>query len=334
MVGTNGELAIIPGDSFQWRPRVRFIESFRTRSSAIDYAFQYGYNLIVERKEGSFALFDVMLDPDRSCTADLNLELLKTEEVLVEPYTGGWTALMLWSVWEFARRWAIAVRDLWVTGIVPLLRQAASRRRRAAFKFAIRDAWRTMTRPSSVGVHSPSWRSFISVGGSIRGYSLSVARLHARRMAARTAAFYRQEIVPFYRSTASRCWWSSPVVALRRGWHRNSQGSVSDIARRLAAEASVLYAREVMPRLRYVLSRRCQADINCACRLAWSIAVLKTLRLAEQFATAVGTFHVRHVAPRLRQAAAHYQQADFEGTLRRSIEAVTPPQHSNSSQLG
>jgi hypothetical protein len=36
----------------------------------------------------------------------------------------------------------------------------------------------------------------------------------------------------------------------------------------------------------------------------------------------------------LRQAAAHYQQADFEGTLRRSIGAVTPPQHSNFSQLG
>jgi hypothetical protein len=333
MVGTNGELAIIPADSFQWRPRVRFIESFRTRSSAIDYAFQYGYNLIVERKEGSFALFDVMLDPDGSCTVDLNLELLKTEEVLVEPYTGGWTALMLWSAWEFARRWAIAVRDLWVTGIVPLLRQAASRRRRAAIKLAMRDAWRRVTRPSSAGVYSPSWRSFISAGG-IRVYSLSAARLHARRMAAGTAAFYRQEIVPFYRSTASRCWWSNPAVALRRGWHRNSQGSVSDIARRLAAEASVLYVRDVMPRLRYALSRRCQVDIHCACRRAWRIAVLKTLRLAEQFATAVGTFHVRHLAPRLRQAAAHYQQADFEGTLRRSIEAVTPPQQSNSSQLG
>jgi hypothetical protein len=323
MVGTNGELAIIPSDSFHWRPRVRFIESFRTRASAIDYAFQYGYNLIVARKEGSFALFDVMLDPDRSCTADLNLELLKTEEVLVEPYTGGWTALMLWSVWKFARRWAIALRGLWVAGIVPLLSQAASRRRRAVIKLAMRDAWRRVARPSGVGVHRPSWRSFISA-----------ARLHARRMSAGTAAFYRQEIVPFYRSTASRCWWSSPAVALRRRWHRNSQGSVSDIARRLAAEASVLYARDLMPRLHYALSRRCQADIQCACRRAWSIAVLKTLRLAEHFATAVGAFHVRHVAPRLRRAAAHYQQADFEGTLRRSIVAVAPPQHSNFSQLG
>ncbi len=334
MAGANGELAIIPGDSFHWRPRVRFIESFRTRSSAIDYAFQYGYNLIVERKEGSFALFDVMLDPDRSCTADLNLELLKTEEVLVEPFTGGWTTLMLRTVWDTARQGAIAVRGLWVAGIAPLLHQAASRRRRAAIKLAMRDAWRWVTRPSGVGVHSPSWRSFISAGGSIRGFSLPAARLHARRMAVGAAVFYRQEIVPFYRSTASRCWWSNPAVALRRGWHRNSQGSVSDIARRLAAEASLLYARDVMPRLRYALSRRCQADVQCACRRAWSIAVLRTLRLAEQFATAVGAFHVRHVAPRLRQAVAHYQQADFEGTLRRSIEAVVPPQHSKSSQLG
>jgi hypothetical protein len=153
-------------------------------------------------------------------------------------------------------------------------------------------------------------------------------------MAVGAAAFYRQEIVPFYRSTAGRCWWSNPAVALRRGWHRNSQGSLPDIARRLAAEASVLYVSDVKPRLRYALSRRCQADIQCACRRAWRIAVLRTLRLAEQLATALGTFHVRHVAPRLRQAVAHYQQADFEGTLRRSIEAVAPPQHSKSSQLG
>lgn len=323
MVGTNGALAIIPSDSFHWRPRVQFIESFRTRASAIDYAFQYGYTLIVERNEGSFALFDVMLDPDGSCTADLNLELLKTEEVLVEPFTGGWTALTIRTVWEFFRRFAAAVRSLCVTEIVPRLRQAFSRRRRAAFERAIRLAWRRITRPSSFGVHRPSWRSIISA-----------APLHARRISAGTAAFYLQEIVPFYRSTASRCWWSNPAVALRRGWHRNSQGSVSDITRRLAAEASVLYARDVMPRLRYALSRRCQADIHFACRRTWSIAVLKTLRLAEQFATTVGAFHVRHVAPRLRQAAAHYQQADFEGTLRRSIGAVTPPQHSNFSQLG
>jgi len=334
MVGTNGALAIIPSDSFHWRPRVQFIESFRTRASAIDYAFQYGYTLIVERNEGSFALFDVMLDPDGSCTADLNLELLKTEEVLVEPFTGGWTALTIRTVWEFFRRFAAAVRSLCVTEIVPRLRQAFSRRRRAAFERAIRLAWRRITRPSSFGVHRHSWRSSISDICRTRVNSLSTARIHARRMAARATAFYHREIIPFCRSAASRCWWSNPAVALRRGWHRNSQGSVSDITRRLAAEASVLYARDVMPRLRYALSRRCQADIHFACRRTWSIAVLKTLRLAEQFATTVGAFHVRHVAPRLRQAAAHYQQADFEGTLRRSIGAVTPPQHSNFSQLG
>ncbi len=333
MVGTNGALAIIPSDSFRWRPRVQFIESFRTRASAIDYAFQYGYNLIVERNEGSFALFDVMLDPDSSCTADLNLELLKTEEVLVEPYIGGWTILTIRTAWEFVWRFAAAVRSLCVTQIVPRLRQAFSGRRRAAFERAMRHARRRNTWPSSFGVHRSSWRSSISDICRTSVYSLSTARIHARRIAARAAAFYHRETVPFCRSAASRCWWSNPAVALRRGWHRHSQGSISDVARRLAAEASVLYTREVTPRLRYALSRRCQADIHCAFRRAWSIAVLKTLRLAEQFATAVGTFHVRHVAPRLRQAAAHYQQADIEGTLRRSIEAVAPPRHSNASQL-
>lgn len=333
MVGTNGALAIIPSDSFRWRPRVQFIESFRTRASAIDYAFQYGYNLIVERNEGSFALFDVMLDPDSSCTADLNLELLKTEEVLVEPYIGGWTILTIRTAWEFVRRFAIAVRSLCVTQIVPRLRQAFSGRRRVAFERAMRHARRRNTWPSSFGVHRSSWRPSISDICRTSVDSLSAARIHARRIAARAAAFYHREVVPFCRSAASRCWWSNPAVAWRRGWHRHSQGSISDVTRRLAAEASVLYTREITPRLRYALSRCRQADIQGACRRAWNITLLTTIRLTDQSAAAVARLYVREVGPRLRQAAVRYQQADLEGALRRSVEAVAPPRHSNASQL-
>lgn len=333
MAGTNGALAIIPSDSFRWRPRVQFIESFRTRASAIDYAFQYGYNLIVERNEGSFALFDVMLDPNGSCTAGLNLELLKTEEVLVEPYSGGWTALTIRTAWELVRRFAIAVRGLCVTEIVPRLRQAFCRRRRAAFRRAMRHAWSSRAWSSSIGAHRASWRSSISGICRTTVYSFSVARIHARRIAAGAAAFYHRRIVPFCRSAASRCWWSNPAVALRRGWHRHSQGNVSDVTRRLAAEASVLYTHEVTPRLRFALSRCRQADIQGACRRAWNITLLTAIRLTDESAAAVARLYLREAAPRLRQAAIRYQQADIEGALRRGVGAVAPPRHSSASQL-
>jgi len=360
-------IAMIPSDCFRWQPRVQFIDSFRTREAALSCAFEHGYNLIVERSEGRGVLFDVLDDPEGACTSGLDLELLKTEEVIVDPYAEGWTSLMLSAIWKLTSRIGAAVAGMYVRQVAPRLRQTASRRNREALERAVRHAWRRTTRTFSAGSHIPSWHSPIPASCKVKTFSLSTARVHARRIVARAVAFHHREIVPFCRSEASRAWWSSPAIALRRGWRRYSQGSVTDAAKRLAAETSVLYAREVVPRLRDALTRCRQADFQSACRQAKGILVLTAIRLTEQlryalgrcrqadfqgmrrrawrtmlltairltdrFAVAVAQLYAREVAPRLHRAAARYQQADFEGTFRRSIEAVAPPQHSNSSQL-
>lgn len=360
-------IAMIPSDCFRWQPRVQFIDSFRTREAALNCAFEHGYNLIVERNEGRGVLFDVLDDPEGACTSGLDLELLKTEEVIVDPYAEGWTSLMLSAIWKLTSRLGAAVWGMYVRQVVPRLRQTASRRNREAFARTLHLAWRKMTKTSRAGVHRPCWHSPIPASCKVKTISLSTARVQARRFAARAAAFYRREIVPFCQSAASRGWWSGPAIALRRGWRRYSQGSVSDAAKRLAAETSALYAREVTPRLRYALTRCRQADFQGACRQAksnlvltairlteqlryalgrcrqadfqgmrrraWRIMLLTAIRLTDRFAVAVAQLYAREVSPRLHRAAARYQQADLEGTLRRGIEAVASPQHSKSSQL-
>lgn len=376
-------IAVIPSDCFRWQPHVQFIDSFRTREAAFNCVLEHGYNLIVERNEGNGALFDVLDDPNGACTAGLELELLKTEEVLVDPDTEGWTRLMFLSVWHLAGRLSAIVAGVCVRVIVPRLRHAAGKSR-PTIERTVHHLWRRIAPPSSVGIHRSSWYSSIPRSCRVRTFSLSTARLHTRRIAARTAAVYQRQIVPFFRSSASRCWWSERAIALRRGWHRYSQGSVSDAANRLAAEASVLYtckiapffrssasrcwwseraialrrgwhrysqgtvsdaarrlgaeaavlyAREVTPRLRYAVSRCRQADLQGACRHARSSALLTAIRLTDQCAAALAALYVRQVAPRLHRAAIRYQQADIEGTLRRSMEAVAPPRQSNPSQL-
>jgi hypothetical protein len=114
---------------------------------------------------------------------------------------------------------------------------------------------------------------------------------------------------------------------------RYSHGTVTDVARRLAAEASVLCAREITPRLRYAVGRCRQADVRGVFRHAWTAVLLKAIRFTDLSAAAAATYYTRQLAPRLRQAAARYQQANIEGAFRRSFEAVAPPHHPNASQL-
>lgn len=377
-------IAMIPSDCFRWAPRVQFIDSFRTREAALNCAFEQGYNLIVERSEGKSVLFDVLDDPEGACTSGLELELLQTEEVIVDPYSEGWFSLMVLSTWNLTRRIGAGLATLYVRHVVPRLRQAASRRNRETIARAVRHAWRKITRTSRVGVPRPSWHSSIPASCKVRTFSLYTARVYARRFAVRAAAFYHQEVVPFCRSAASRAWWSGPAITLRRRWHRYSQGNISDAARRLAAVVTSLYNREIAPRLRQAsiqirqadfkgtfrralsvslstgrdLSRRFaatssilyhqevsprlrhaaitirQADYKAEFRRAWSIILLTAIRLVDQFVATIAGLYVRQVAPRLRRAAARYQQVEIEDTLRRSMVAVAPPQHSNSSQLG
>jgi len=214
MAEEKGAIAIIPGESFRWRARVQFIESFQTRAAALNYAFQHGYNLIVERNEGSSAIFDVMKDPHGACTAGLNLELLKTEDALVEPPPVRWTALMLSTVWDFARRLATFVAGLSAREIVPLSRRAAAvagtyLRKIAPASRRAADASASLYRREIV----PTLRRAAAVASMYLREIASISR--------RTAAFasmYLREIAPFLRIAAAKCWSDSKMVSRRHRW--------------------------------------------------------------------------------------------------------------------
>jgi hypothetical protein len=298
---------MIPSDCFRWQPRVQFVDSFRTRRAALNYAFEHGYNLIIERSEENSGLFDVMDDPDGACTSGLDLELLKTEEVLVDPYTGGWMSLVVSSTWNLAKRLGSGTAGFYVRQIVPRLRHAASRRGMEELQNALRRSWSTLRQWDAIG----------------RGW----------RFTSRGLALYQGVIVPSCRAAARRSWWSDPAIALRRGWHRHSRGSATDFAKRLGAEASLLYAHEAVPRLRSAISRCRKADIQGTCRRAWSVMLLTAIRVTDRSAAAVARLCLQELAPRLRRAAARYQQADIEGTFRRSLVVVAPPPRSNAPQV-
>lgn len=311
-------ISMIPSDCFRWQPRVQFIDSFRTREAALNCAFEKGYNLIVERSEGKSVLFDVLDDPEGACTSGLELELLQTEEVIVDPYSEGWFSLMVLSTWNLTRRLGAALAALYVRYVVPRLRQAASRRTREAITREVRRAWRKMTRTSRPGVLKPTWHSPIPASCKVKTVSLSTARVYARRFAVRAAAFYHQQVVPFCRSAASRAWWSGPAITVRRRWHRYSQGSVSDAASRLAAVVSSLYNREIAPRLRQAAIQIRQADYKGAFRRALSVSLSTGRDLSRRFAAASSNLYQQEVSPRLRHAAITTRQANYKAAFRRA----------------
>jgi hypothetical protein len=357
MAEENSAIAIIPGDSFRWRARVQFIDSFQTQAAALNFAFEHGHNLIVERNEGSSQLFDVLEDPDGACTADLKLELLENEEVLVEPENTNWTLLLFLTLWNLARRFGAIMARVYSRGVASRSSRAANRQQWGDFQRFLRLAW---YRHAHWGIRNLD-RQF--------GAAISL---------------YRSEIAPYYRRAASRCWWSGCAVDFRRWLYRHSQGDIRDLAKRLAAVTASTYSHEIAPRLRHAAIRMRhadykdefrrawsvsittvsirvpqfaaatarlyqhkvipafrhaaigvrQADLEGAIRRAWSITLLTSIRLVDRFVATVASFYVREVTPRLRRAAARYQQAEIEEALRRSIGAVATPSHSNSSQLG
>jgi hypothetical protein len=356
MVEANSAIAIIPSDCFRWRARVQFIESFRTQAAALNYAFEHGHNLIVERNEGSSQLFDVIEDPDGACTADLKLELLTNEEVLVEPENPNWTLLLFLTLWNLAKRFGATMARVCSLEIASRVGQAATRQRWSDIQRFLRLAW---YRHAHWGIRN------------------------LRRQFGAAISFYRSEIAPRCRHAASRCWWSGRAVDFRRWLHRHSQGDFRDLVKRLAAVTASTYSQEIAPRLRQAAIRMRQADYNeavrrawstsimtvsirapqlaaaiaslyqdkvfpalrhaaikvrqadfeGAIRRAWSITILTAIRLVDHFFAAVAGFYVRELTPRMRRAAERYQQAEIEEGLRRSIGAVATPSHSNSSQL-
>ncbi len=308
-------IAIIPSDCFRWVARVQFIESFRTRAAAINFASQQGYNLIVERNEGSSALFDVMDDPDGTCTAGLELELLKAEDVLVEPPPTGWTMLMVWTLWGLAKRFATLSARLYVRQVVPLFGRAAvvaGTNLRAVpplskrFAGLVEDLYVREITPLSrrifafVSMHLRKAAPISQRAAAVASAYLQESAPIRRGMAA-LAGLYLQGIVS-RRHAASRIWWSDRGIAFRRVWRRHSHGTAGDLARRFAAISSV-YLRENTRRLGDAV-RRCRwSDVEAALRQVRSNALSTGCDLGRRFATAANTY-VRQIAPIYRHTAA------------------------------
>jgi hypothetical protein len=221
-------IAVIPGEYFRWRARVQFVESFQTRADAVSYAFQYGCNLIVERSNDDGPLFDVLQDPDRSCTSGLNLELVETKDFLVEPEAAGWTILMFSSIYELSRRSAAALTRIYNRQVAQSVRYAANRCQRAHYPEALRRSW---------------------------DFSRSMASKLAQRSAAAAENLYWREAAPRLHRTAIWYRQSDFEGRLCRAWNR-SYSTARGLASQLAASARTLYITEIAPLIRQASSGR------------------------------------------------------------------------------
>jgi hypothetical protein len=342
MAGESSPLSIIPSECFRWRPRVQFIDTFHTRKSAIDHALDHGYNLIVERNEGSTSLFDVLLDPDRACTDGINLEPLHSEEVLIEPDTMGWTSLMVLTLWSLCKRLAtmIASQNCWAD-MQRALRSAWKReiywdirnlRKRLEGAATICNSKISQRYGRTTGQH---WLADVQVAFGRAWKSSSLAAISfSRQFAAEAVVLYKQQVVPFIRHTVSRCWWSNSAVAFRRWWHRHSQASTSDIARLCRASLDNLYKREIAPRLRLALERYRQQGFAGTFHHAWSISLVTFSTLSMRFHAALAVFYKPELVPYILQAAGNLPRTEIDDSFHRSVNAVAGSHHSRSSHLG
>lgn len=261
MVGEHSPLSIIPSESFRWRPRVQFIESFSTRASAIDYAIKHGYNLIVERNEGPATLFDVLLDIDEACTEELNLELTHTEEVLIESEARGRVILMALTVWRACKQYAAAlasqrcwtdiygsIRGVWLRhiywGVRALRKRVAPSIRRAAS----RCWW------SSSAIAFRRWQHRHSQGS---------ASDVAKRFAACLDGLYAREIAPRLHQVVEQYRQADIPGAVRRAWN-SPLATFSSFATRFAAAAAVFLNPEVAPVVLQVASNLRRAHLGRA----------------------------------------------------------------------
>lgn len=311
MVEQKSPIAVIPSECFRWRARVQFIESFRTRAAALDYASQHGHNLIVERQEKSNPLYDVLEDPDWACTTGLDLELLGTEEVLIDPGPSSWTMLLFSTIWDLSKRFAVLMILLYARVIVPL-----SRRAFAIARIYLRKSAPLLRRAAAItAVYL--WKI---IPLTRRAAALTAVYLRKmipimRRATALTIQYFQEEIIPGCRSFASRCWWSNGGLAFRRTWHRHSHGSALDLARRSAAVGS-LHAREISHHVGDVASRFQWSDVVPAIRLVWRVSLLAGRDSAGRFAAAVVALYQHELVPRFRDAAGRYEWSDVKGAFR------------------
>lgn len=247
MLKPDNSVAIIPRENFSWRPRVQFKESFPTRAEALDFAFEHGFNLIVENHEGRKYHYDVLLDPDRVCISGLSMVSMEMEDVLVEPDSRGWSDLVLASAYNFGKRVASAAATTYMQEIIPVCHSLAPFARAAMLRI------------------SP----YIQ----------------------RAAVMYRRDVSPQVRHATTKLWWSDTVLNFRRAWHRNSQGTAKDFAKRLPATAVTTYNRELVP----------------ACRKAAAFAALQlrhAVPASRRAAIQAADLYRQEIAPLIRHAAA------------------------------
>lgn len=258
MVGEHSPLSIIPSESFRWRPRVQFIESFSTKTSAIDYAIKQGYNLIVERHEGPATLFDVLLDIDEACTEGLNLESTQTEEVLIEPDLHGWPVHMVLTLWRICKPSASAL---------------ASPRCWKDFYHSLRGVWtsrpdwcvrnlRNRVAPSVRRAASRCWwsNSALAFRRWQHRHSHGSAADVAKRFAACLDGLYAREIAPRLHQVVEQYRQADIAGAVRRAWN-SPLATFSSFATRFAAAAAVFLNPEVAPVVLQVASNLRRAHL-------------------------------------------------------------------------
>lgn len=256
MLAENNAITIIPSECFRWRARVQFMETFRTRQAALNFAFQNGCNLIVERNEGRSPIYDVLRDPDGACTSGLDLELLKTEDVLVEPPEPAWITLMLSGVWDFGRRLAALLASLYAREIVPLSRRVVAVARLCYFRDIA-----PLSRRVAAAARTCYFREIVPFSCRTAAVACTYLREIAplsRRAAATARVYYLQKIIPISRRAAgvARTYFFREIVP---------------ISRRSVAFAR-LYVREIVPILRTAAARCWSDSKSISRRQSWAVA--------------------------------------------------------------
>jgi hypothetical protein len=309
MMEASRAIAVIPSEHFRWRARVQFQESFRTRDQALNYAFERGYNLIVEHEEGKGLQYDVLYDPDQLCTSGLNLESVETEDFLAEPEPIGWTILMVSSIVNLISWFAAALAVRYRRHVVPFSRHTAFVARRRYREVAprvrrsVNRRWQDVERAIRRG-----WRARADWGAAdLTRRSAAFARLCLRRAepASRRAVALAhsclRELVPLSRRAAAA---AGPrlreMVAICRRATIAAWKWLRETAVRLETGA-----RREWPNIRRNIR---QAYVN----LRWDASGLDSKSQAV-----VASLYRGKIAPAFRTAASRLRWADVEGSIQR-----------------
>ncbi len=300
-------IAVIPSEHFRWRARVQFQDSFRTRDQALNYAFEHGYNLIVEHEEGKGRQYDVLYDPDQVCTSGMSLESVETEDFLAEPDPISWNSLMVSSILNLIKWLSACLATLHRRHVVPFSRHAAFVARRRYREVAprvrrsINRHWQGTERAIRRG-----WRSRSNwIAGDLARRSAALATLCLRR----AEPVLRQAI-----AVAHRCLREMLPVC------RRAIAAAGPISRdivpicRRATISTVKWLRETAARLENGARHGCPRMQNSICQ-AYSTLRWDASGLDRKSQEIVASLYRGKIEPVVRTAASRFQWADIEGSI-------------------